>query len=186
MADDSKDGEKDRNAPTVRDIKGSRALPADTIPDVVGQYVPPRAPPEATHHRTIDLKAVRLSDEADPRRWRTQRRLVSPERSPSRSRLPLALVVGLVLLLAFGAWALLRSPAASEDARSVALPAPESPPTASAIPPAPPVTPPRLDVPPPPVPSTAVESETQPAEPTPQRPPRPREAAKKRKDPWLE
>src|SRR5688572_275458 len=101
MAKDSEDGsEKDRNAPTVRDLKGPSLVSADTIPDVIGQYVPPRPPPEASRHRTIDLKPVRLSDEADPRRWRTERRLVTPERPerPAKRKRALWMTSGALLL----------------------------------------------------------------------------------------
>src|SRR5688572_6790137 len=121
MADDSQDGsEKDRNAPTVRDLKkGPSPASADTIPDVFGQYVPPRPPPEASRHRTIDLKPVRLSDEADPRRWRTERRLATPGRPQKR---PGGLWVAALILLALGAWALVWVSAALEKTKPAVVP----------------------------------------------------------------
>jgi hypothetical protein len=195
MADDSKDGsEKDRNAPTVRDLKGPSSVSADTIPDLIGQYSPPRPPPEASHHRTIDLKPVRLSDEADPRRWRTERRLVSPERPAKR---PGSLWVAALVLLAIGAWALVWVSAALEKTKPAVVVSPPAPaavaaPTASArapdrteaptapaspIAPANPAPRPNADAPIPDAPKS---------ESTPPKPTRPRETAKKRKDPWLE
>jgi len=84
MADNPTDGsEKDRNAPTVRELKGPGA-PSDTLPDVVGVYVPPRSLPGPADHRTMDLKSVRLSDYVDARRALTERRLVSPPRPKQR------------------------------------------------------------------------------------------------------
>jgi hypothetical protein len=197
MADDSQDGsEKDRNAPTVRDLKGPSPVSADTIPDVIGQYSPPRPPPEASRHRTIDIKPVRLSDEADPRRWRTERRLVTPER-PAKRQWALWLAGGALVLLALGAWALVRTSAPPEKPGPAVVAAPSvaaaaAAPTASARAPdraeAPtaPASPiastntvplPNMDAPNPHGPK----SESTPAKPT-----RARESAKKHKGPWLE
>src|SRR5262245_12832211 len=102
MADDSSDdSEKDRNAPTVRDLV-PRALSSDTVPEIVGQYHPPRPLPEVSQHRTLDLSSVRVSP--DPRRTApTERRLVSPARpEPKSSRW--WLVGGLVLLVGALLW----------------------------------------------------------------------------------
>ena len=191
MADDSQDGsEKDRNAPTVRDLKGPKAVSADTIPDVFGQYVPPRPPPEASRHRTIDLKPVRLSDEVDPRRWRTERRLATPER-PARGQRALWLAGGALILLALVAWALVRASAPSE--KSPVVVAAPSAPAAASVPTASARAPDRTETPPAPAsaigsnkslpsPSSGVPT----SESTPPKAIRTREVKKKRKDPWLE
>jgi hypothetical protein len=187
MADESSDGsEKDRNAPTVRDLKGP-SVPGDTMPDVVGLYVPPRPLPETTPHRTIDIKPVRLSAETDPRQFRTERRLVSPKRG--EPRLPLLWFGGgLAILLALGAWALLQkpsSPSALTSARVPTAPAPVAASAAALSAPARPSAaslsaqaPPRSAAPPPSAPLAA-----------PAAPPKAgsaRDTQKKRKDPWLE
>ena len=125
MADEPRDGsDKNRDAPTVRDLKGPE-LSSDTLPDVVGLYVPPRPLPEVSSHRTLDLRSVRLSDEADPRRARTQRRLESPvgPEAPPRRRLAPWLFVGAVALLAAGAWALFWRPSkGSSESRTAVRP----------------------------------------------------------------
>ena len=193
MADDSQDGsEKDRNAPTVRDLKkGPSPVSDDTIPDVFGQYVPPRPPPEASHHRTIDLKPVRLSDEADPRRWRTERRLVSPERRAKR-HWAFWLASGALILLALGAWALVRASAPPEMPGPAVVAAPPTP-AAVRVPTAPVRVPVRPETPP--APSSPIGSSNAllspnsgapPSESTPPKATRGREVPKKRKDPWLE
>jgi hypothetical protein len=191
MAKDSQDGsEKDRNAPTVRELGGPSPVSTDTIPDLIGQYVPPRPPPVASRHRTIDLKPVRLSDEADPRRWRTERRLFTPERPAKRKR-ALWVTSGALLLLGLGAWALVRGLAAPASPG----PAVASPPTAAAatVPTASAPVPDRTETPttpPSPVGSTntmpAPNSDVPKSESTLPKAPRARESPKKRKDPWLE
>src|SRR6187397_577014 len=101
MADEPSDGsDKNRDAPTVRDLTGPE-LSSDTLPDVVGLYVPPRPLPEPSDHRTLDLRSIRLSDAADPRRALTERRLVSPPQ-PSKPKRRLGPWLGAlaVLLLA--------------------------------------------------------------------------------------
>jgi hypothetical protein len=192
MGDDSSDGgDKDRNAATVRDMKGPPVVSSDTMPDVIGVYAPPRPLPEVSQHRTVDLKSVRLSDLADPRRALTERRLVSPPRPPKQSALPwlfggvagLAVVAGALWLL-LGASPAPVSPAAitagesSSGAPPAAAPskassAPAEPPPGPA--PSPPGEPPASTTP-------ALDASSSP----PQKAPRSRESAKKRKDPWLE
>jgi hypothetical protein len=186
MADDSSDGsDKDRSAPTVRDLKGPAV--GDTLPDLIGMYVPPRPLPETSQHRTLDLKSVRLSDQADPRRALTERRLVSPARRTGGSlRLGLALA-GLVLVGAL-AWFFLGAPPPSVPTAPLAAPAapaPVSQPSAAA--PKALVTTPPVSTPPPviaPSKPSGLSTEASPA-PAPKTS-RPRESAKKRKDPWLE
>jgi hypothetical protein len=182
MADDPSHGDKDRNAPTVRELDRPTSS-GDTVPDLIGMYVPPRPLPAASEHRTMDLKSVRLSDQLDPRRALTERRLVSPPQH-ARGRAALWMAAGAVVLLGVLAWLFLAEP---------------TPPAALA--------PPRKLAPPPPTqasagapkalataPSTREAAPTSkasgpsveaPAAPAPKTS-RPRESSKKRKDPWLE
>ncbi|HVR18427.1 MAG TPA: hypothetical protein VMS65_01980 [Polyangiaceae bacterium] len=180
MADDPSHGDKDRNAPTFRELDRPTSS-GDTVPDLIGMYVPPRPLPEASDHRTMDLKSVRISDQADPRRALTERRLVSPPRR-ARSRSALWLLAGAVVLLGALAWLLLVEPtppasrAAAPPTRASAG-APKAPATSTSIAPAA-----RAAAPPPKAPGPSVEAPATPAPKT----SRPRESAKKRKDPWLE
>jgi len=192
MADDPTDGnEKDRNAPTVRELKGPCA-PKDTVPDLIGVYVPPRALPEAAQHRTMDLKSVRLSDYVDSRRALTERRLVSPPQEPPQEarRRVLWLVPVIVFALGIWAWLFIRESTSSvivEPSRvessptPVATPAPIEPTARSALSGSPSVVP----EPPPPAASGPKADEKANA-PTPPKAQRSREAEKKRNEPWLE
>ena len=194
MADEPSDGsEKDRNAPTVRDLKKS-AVSTDTIPDIVGQYVPPRSPPEATPHRTIDVKPVRLSADLDPRQALTERRLLSPPR-PERDLSGWWLGGGLVVAFGIGAWLVASKPSASSAPAASTTAAPATVSAAPAVAPLPKgsgsfvrslapfgsasaILPPTAApnpplAAPPPLPSGA-------------KAPAVRETVKKRKDPWLE
>jgi len=185
MADQPKDGSDKDEIPTQRDLKPP-SISSDTVPDVFGQYVPPRPLPEASRHRTLDLKSVRLSDEADPRRAPTELRLQSPAR-PERGPFPIWIVLVVVALIGVSAWAFL------------------TPPAPAAAPVDKPAAPPRREEPARPV-ATTEPMKNAPAEapsvvPTPTSPaltassvapplPKPArsgsEAAKKRRDPWLE
>jgi hypothetical protein len=190
MADEPRDGsDKNRDAPTVRDLKGPE-LSSDTLPDVVGLYVPPRPLPEASSHRTLDLRSVRLSDEADPRRALTQLRLESPPVPPPawrRVRPWLALAAVLLLAAAGGAFFWKTRPAPPEaptpvqpaavtkslvTAAGASRSVPALAPARSAEP-APSATPGE------PGPKSGADS------PAPAKA-RPRDSSKKRKDPWLE
>jgi hypothetical protein len=198
MSDDRSDGsEKDRNLPTVRELKGPSA-PKDTVPDVVGVYVPPRPLPEAQQHRTMDLKSVRLEDYS--RRALTERRLVSPPRSPvslaatERKGSPLWLIPALVVVLGIGAWLLFREellPATVESSEPEPVPpvrittdVSNPAPTASAA--APVVAPPMVVAEPQPKSTSEPKVEEKASAPLPEKSQRPRETEKKRKDPWLE
>jgi len=188
MADDSSDGsDKDRNAATVPDLKGP-VLGGDTVPEVVGVYAPPRPLPEVSQHRTVDLKSIRLSDLADPRRALTERRLVSPPRPPKASALPwLAGGVAGLGLAAAALWLVLRdSPKVSAPPSAPAQRSSVSPPAAarSTVEPLGPHAEPSEPV------GSGAPTSTTPvldASPSaPQKAPRARESTKKRKDPWLE
>src|SRR6187455_3328026 len=125
MADEPRDGsDKNRDAPTVRDLTGPK-LSSDTLPDVVGLYVPPRPLPEVSSHRTLDLRSVRLSDEADPRRALTQLRLESPPvPPPARRGVRPWLALAALLLLAAGVGAFFwKTRPAAPEARTPAQPA---------------------------------------------------------------
>jgi hypothetical protein len=198
MADEPSDGsEKDRNAPTVRDLK-TPTTSTDTIPDIVGQYVPPRPLPEATAHRTIDLRPVRLSAELDPRQALTERRLVSPPRR-QRGLSAWWLGGGLGVAVGIGAWLFASKPPASTASAAATVPAREA--TAS-VPPAAPAPPDGrslvrslapfgsastiLPSKAPPTTDAPAAQAASAALPTAPRAPSARDASKKRKDPWLE
>jgi len=186
MTDDPRDGsDKDRDAPTVRDLKGP-GVPTDTVPDVVGLYVPPRPPPEVSRHRTLDLMPVRIAAAADPRRAPTERRLVAPDR-PQRGSIPAWLVGGVLIVFGFGVWALARTSSPPRESVPAISVAPPIPPIASAV--APPTEPTAAPLPSSvsvataPDPSPAHAPSPAPVAPKTARPPEP---AKKRNQPWLE
>jgi hypothetical protein len=185
MADQPKDGSNKDELPTQRDLKPP-TVSSDTVPDVFGQYVPPRPLPEVSRHRTLDLKSVRLSDEADPRRAPTELRLQSPAREARRG-FPIWLLLVIVGLIGVSAWAFLPSsaPAAAPGQAPAAPPAKEEPArpvvtTEAAKKAAPPVP----SAAPAPVSSNATVSSAAAPLPKPARPGS--ETAKKRRDPWLE
>ncbi|HEX6273276.1 MAG TPA: hypothetical protein VFZ53_09555 [Polyangiaceae bacterium] len=191
MADDSSDGsDKDRNAATVRDMKGP-ALGGDTVPEVIGVYAPPRPLPEVSQHRTVDLKSIRLSDLADPRRALTERRLVSPPRPPKASALPwLAGGVAGLGLAAAALWLVLRdssevSAPASAPAQRSSASSPAA--TSSTVEPLGPASEPsELSEPSGSGAPTSTTPVLDASSSPPQKAPRARESTKKRKDPWLE
>lgn len=196
MADDPSDGsEKDRNAPTVRELKGPGS-PSDTVPDLIGVYVPPRALPEAAQHRTMDLKSVRLSDYVDSRRALTERRLVSPPREeppPEARRRAFWLVPVIVFALGIWAWLFIRETTSSvvvEPSRVESSPTPvatpkASEPPANSAPSAVAVTP-TLVPEPAPTPASEPKADEKVNAPAPVKAQRSREAEKKRINPWVE
>jgi hypothetical protein len=181
---------------------------SDTLPDQAGVYVPPRPVASISEHRTMDIKAIRLAAELDPRQARTQLRIQAPRRRRRVSPFWIA-SIGVVLLLGVGTYVALVSeiplPLISSD-----HPEPEpAPPMAPALPadtlaPPPPTVSAGVDTPAAPLPpfrsaspEPASAAATAPAEPA-QAPtpgaaapaPSPRGAAprksKPRRDPWLE
>jgi hypothetical protein len=72
----------------------------DTLPEQANVYVPPRPLAQISEHRTIDVKAIRIAAELDPRQAKTQLRLSAP---PPRQRgLPLFIVGSAIVLGLFG------------------------------------------------------------------------------------
>jgi hypothetical protein len=73
----------------------------DTLPEQANVYVPPRPLAQLSEHRTIDVKAIRIAAELDPRQAKTQLRMSTP---PVRHRrgLPLFVVGSAVVLALFG------------------------------------------------------------------------------------
>jgi hypothetical protein len=195
MSNDSKDGsEKDRNAPTVRELS-PRVTPKDTLPDVIGEYVPPRPLPEVSQHRTLDLRSVRVSPELDPRRAPTELRLASPPRAGSSGRWLAAgvvVLVGIAVLMVIRAFApssgfvpapvaspatpvpLVEAPTARATAFAVPTPAAAASVAPSRSEPAVPREPPATRVEAPAAASAAPKASTA------------REPEKKRREPWLE
>jgi hypothetical protein len=179
---------------------------SDTLPDQAGVYVPPRPVAAISEHRTMDIKAIRLAAELDPRQARTQLRMQAPRRRRRLSPFWIA-SIGVVLLLGVGTYVALMSeiplPLTSSD-----QPEPESPPrTAPAAPPAdtlappPPSLPEHVDQQAAPVgsapaerASTGVTVRAEPlpaptpasAEPVPAPRGTPPRKSKPRRDPWLE
>jgi hypothetical protein len=77
----------ERNAPRAADA-------GDTIPEQANVYVPPRPLASLADHRTMDVKAIRLHADLDPRQALTELRLSAP--LPARSSawiVPVALAV---------------------------------------------------------------------------------------------
>lgn len=54
--------------------------PGDTIPEQAHVYVPPRPLASVSDHRTMDVRAIRLAAEVDPRQALTELRLEAPLR----------------------------------------------------------------------------------------------------------
>jgi hypothetical protein len=117
---------------------------SDTLPDQAGVYVPPRPVAAISEHRTMDIKAIRLAAELDPRQARTQLRMQAPRRRRRVSPFWIA-SIGVVLLLGVGTYVALMS--------EIPLPSsgqsePEPPPrTAPALPPADTLAPPPPSLP---------------------------------------
>ena len=55
----------------------------DTLPEQAGVYVPPRTIAPLSEHRTMDVKAIRIAAEIDPRQALTQLRMQPPPRRRS-------------------------------------------------------------------------------------------------------
>jgi len=80
----------------VKTERNARRAPdaGDTIPEQANVYVPPRPLASLSEHRTMDVKAIRLHADLDPRQALTELRLSAP--LPARSSawiVPVALAV---------------------------------------------------------------------------------------------
>lgn len=73
----------------------------DTLPDQAGVYVPPRPVASLSEHRTMDVKAIRLAAELDPRQAMTILRMSAPRRRRRVSPVTLG-SIALLLLAAAG------------------------------------------------------------------------------------
>lgn len=72
----------------------------DTLPEQANVYVPPRPLAPLSDHRTMDVKAIRIAAELDPRQAKTQLRMMVPVH---RQRgLPLFIVGSAIVLALFG------------------------------------------------------------------------------------
>jgi hypothetical protein len=71
----------------------------DTLPEQANVYVPPRPLAQMSDHRTMDIKAIRIAAELDPRQAKTQLRLQAPPRRRHGLKLFAAgaLVVGVLI-----------------------------------------------------------------------------------------
>lgn len=81
---------------------------SDTLPDQASAYVPPRPVPQLSDHRTMDIKAIRVAAELDPRQAMTQLRMHAPPRRRRLSPFWIA-SLGIVALLVIGTYILLVS-----------------------------------------------------------------------------
>jgi hypothetical protein len=99
----------------------------DTLPDQAGVYVPPRPIPSLSDHRTMDVKAIRIAAEHDPRQALTQLRMQPPPRRRSSTLLigTVSAAVGLGAVLYFGLMAGRPLPLVTSSGASSTVPAPE-------------------------------------------------------------
>jgi hypothetical protein len=123
--------------------------PGDTIPEQAGVYVPPRPLASLADHRTMDVKAIRLAAEVDPRQALTELRLEAPprRRAPKGWLVPVAFAVLAIGFIAL--WWATPGPLPLSATAAVPAPPPElapGPPPITAEP-APVVTPAPLEEP---------------------------------------
>ena len=110
--------------------------PGDTIPEQAHVYVPPRPLASLSDHRTMDVKAIRLAAEVDPRQALTELKLEAPpRRRPAKDWVvPVAfavLAIGFITL-----WWATPGPLPLDntvDPASVPLAAPSPPPAAPTV-----------------------------------------------------
>jgi hypothetical protein len=103
----------------------------DTLPDHAGAYYPPRPVAPLSEHRTMDVKAIRLAAELDPRQAMTMLRLSPPRRRFRISPVTLG-SIALLLLAAAGLYLVWLGDAplplvASDPQAPAAEPAPADP-----------------------------------------------------------
>jgi len=181
------------------ELDSRKAQPTgDTLPDQAGVYVPPRPVAPLSDHRTMDVKAIRLAAELDPRQAMTQLRIEVPKFRRGPSLLTL-LSIAVLLLAGVVIYVTLES-----DAPLPLAPSPREPIAAPARPAAPAARATTPIVPPPALTTPSAAATTTPgaapalpdgahsesastaaatAAPTPRPTPRPRKASR---DPWLE
>lgn len=73
----------------------------DTLPEQANVYVPPRPLAQISDHRTMDIKAIRIAAEIDPRQAKTIVRMQAPPRR--RRGLVLFAIGSLVVVALLGA-----------------------------------------------------------------------------------
>jgi len=73
----------------------------DTLPEQANVYVPPRPLAQISDHRTMDIKAIRINAEIDPRQAKTIVRMQAPPRR--RRGLVLFTIGSLVVVALLGA-----------------------------------------------------------------------------------
>ena len=69
----------------------------DTLPEQANVYVPPRPLAQISDHRTMDIKAIRIAAEIDPRQAKTIVRMQAP---PRRRRGLVLFAIGSVVVVA--------------------------------------------------------------------------------------
>lgn len=185
---------------TERDARRAGDV-GDTIPEQANVYVPPRPLAALADHRTMDVKAIRLAAEVDPRQARTELRLYAPPLRKDNSWIA-PLLLALLAVGFIGLWWITPEPLplGTTSAKAPAAPGvPAAPRSVTAGSPAPAalratVTPPATNLVPAPVaPSTATAAGTAlrppAAAPAPAAPSAPASAShrpKQGRDPWLE
>lgn len=105
----------------VRQVEGS----GDTIPEQANVYVPPRPLAALSEHRTMDIKAIRLAAEVDPRQAMTELRLSAPPLKKDNTWVA-PVLLALLAIGFIGLWWLTPSPLplATSTAEREPLPAP--------------------------------------------------------------
>jgi hypothetical protein len=184
---------------TERDARRAGDV-GDTIPEQANVYVPPRPLAALADHRTMDVKAIRLAAEVDPRQARTELRLHAPPLRKDKSWIA-PLLLALLAVGFIGLWWITPEPLplGTRSAKAPAAPGVRAAPRSVSVgSPAPAVratvTPPATDLVPAPVaPSTATAAGTTvrppAAAPAPAAPSAPASAShrpKQGRDPWLE
>jgi hypothetical protein len=89
----------------VRQVQGT----GDTIPEQANVYVPPRPLAALSEHRTMDIKAIRLAAEVDPRQALTEFRLSAPPLKKDNTWIA-PLLLALLAIGFIGLWWLTPSP----------------------------------------------------------------------------
>jgi hypothetical protein len=106
----------------VRQVEGA----GDTIPEQANVYVPPRPLAALSEHRTMDVKAIRLAAEVDPRQALTELRLSAPPLKKDNTWVA-PLLLALLAIGFIGLWWLTPSPLPLATTRTAEQEPPASP-----------------------------------------------------------
>jgi hypothetical protein len=104
----------------------------DTIPEQANVYVPPRPLAALADHRTMDVKAIRLAAEVDPRQARTELRLYAPPLRKDKSWIA-PLLLALLAVGFIGLWWITPEPLPLDTTSARTATTPVAPPTARVV-----------------------------------------------------